>query len=47
MILEICASRCRKFFFFCVREGVVGRGGNIDLILLFDFKVRKVTVTLL
>ena len=31
-----------------MREVVVGRGGKIDFILLmFDFKVRKVTVTLL
>ena len=37
-----------KWEFVGVREGVVGRGDKVDLILLtFDFKVKKVTVTLL
>ena len=45
---DLCKQVSGNEEFVGVREAVVGRGGTIDLILLmFDFNLRKVTVTLL
>ena len=45
---DLCKQVSENGEFVGVREAVVGRGGKIDLILLmFDFNLRKVNVTLL